>query len=769
MNKTSLPVIVLRNIILFPKSEIRLEIDSAKERELISLALSYYDKHILVVHQEDALESSINMNLLPRVGVVGYIEMKIDMPNQVTRVVIKGLNRVICDEYEEDDEKFLKTYVTPISLEKLSNEEEIAYSRSLVKQLEYYIDKNPNMSNSILSQIENLFDLNKLTDIVSDFLPVSYERKLAYLEELDPTNRVMMLIEDINQELKIINLEKEIEDKVGKNLDKAQKDYYLQEKLRVIKDELDISYDKDKEIDDLKIKIDNLNCNSKVRKRLYEELRRYEITPVTSPEILLIRTYIDWMLSLPWNNITKTSPNLRAVLNNFNKTHYGLDDVKTRIIEYLALESYKKGNSPIICLVGPPGVGKTSFAKSIATSIGRNFVKISVGGINDEAEIIGHRRAYVGSSPGRIVQGLKKAKTSNPVFVIDEIDKMCKDIKGNPTSALLEVLDKEQNNAFYDNYIEEEIDLSEVFFITTANYEEQIPFELLDRLEIIKIDGYTEYDKQKIAEKYVIPKSMEKHGLSKSRVSFSKEAILKIIRNYTKEAGIRDLERKIDSILRKIVMDIVTNSTKNKYLITEDSIIKYLGNDIYIDNIFDYKSRIGVSNALCYTAYGGDILPIEVSIYNGDGKIITTGSLGEVFNESVKIALSYIKTNNKKLKINNDTIKNVDIHLHAPFTSVKKEGPSAGIAITTAIISFLKNKEISKTVALTGEISLHGNILPVGGIKEKIIGARKGDIKKIILPMANKYDVLKLDEEIKKDIEFIYVSKYDEVIKELKI
>lgn len=769
MNKTTLPVIVLRNIILFPNSEIRLELDSRVDKEILTLAETYYDKRILVVHQVDILEKNIDISDLPNIGILGYIEMRIDLPNGKTRVVIRGIKRVEASNYNYEDESSVTATIDNIKIDSLELIEEMAYIRSLTKQVEYYINNNPSMSNSIISTISNVNDLSKLTDIVCVSIPGTYERKMKYINEVNPTVRTTMLIEDINQELKIVSLEKSIEDKVSKNLDKAQKEYILQEKLKAIKEELGFSFDKDNEIDELKNKINNLKCSKKIKDKLFSELKRYEITSITSPEMSVIRNYIDLMISLPYTS-TKDNKDLIKARKILDKTHYGLDQVKTRIIEYLAQESFSNNNnSSIICLVGPPGVGKTSLAKSIAEATGKNYTKISVGGVNDEALIVGHRRTYIGAAPGRIINGLKKAGSNNPVFVIDEIDKLCKDIKGDPASSLLEVLDKEQNKDFVDNYVDESYDLSKVMFICTANYIENIPLELLDRLEIIEIFSYTEIEKLNIAKNYIIPKILEANNIKKDQIKFSDNAIYKIIRNYTKEAGVRDLERQINTIIRKIITEIVTSKVSKDYSLDEKKIISYLKQEKYLSDESIYKERIGVVNGMAYTSVGGDILPIEVSMYKGNGSIITTGFLGDIFIESVKTAIGYIKSNSSILKIKDTIFDDKDIHIHVPTNAVKKEGPSAGVAILTAIISLLKKKEIEKNISMTGEITLKGNILPIGGLKEKIIGVKKYGVNKIIIPKSNERDLKEIDKEITKDIDFIFVTNYEEVIKELKL
>ena len=765
--KTSLPVLVLEDIVLFPHNEVRLEIDSNEDRELISLAENYYNKHILIVNGNDFIDKMTSLSDFPSIGVLGYINMKIDLPNNTTRVVIRGLKRVKVDKISKTNDCIL-SLIRPIDFESLDYLEEMAYSRSLIKQFEYYIDNNPSISNSILSQVVGINDVDKLTDILVNSIPLSYEDRLKFLYELDPTVRASMILDKISEDLKIIRLENDLNEKVSRNIEESQREYILQEKLKIIKEELGLGFDKDSEVVEIKKDIDKLKAPKKIKDRLYDELKRYEATPVSSPEVAIIRNYIDCLLSLPWHNKTVDNKDLNDAYKKLNKTHYGLDDIKDRIIEYLALsKKTNNANSPVICFVGPPGVGKTTLAKSIADAMNRKYTKISVGGINDEAEIVGHRRAYMGSSPGKIITGMKKAGSINPVFVIDEIDKMTKDIKGDPASSLLEVLDKEQNYKFVDHYVDEEYDLSQVMFICTANYVEQIPNELYDRLEIIELSSYTEYEKLHIAKEYIIPKSIKNCGLSNKDVLFDDEAILKIINCYTKEAGVRDLERQINTILRKIVKEIVVLKKTYNYEINVSSLDKYLGKEKYSYYNNNIKDQVGIVNAMGYSVYGGDILPIEVNHYPGDGKIITTGSLGDVFVESTSIALSYIKSNCDEFNIDFDLLKNSDIHIHVPEGAVKKDGPSAGIAITSALISAFSDKKVSSNISMTGEITLRGNVLPIGGLKEKVIGAKRAGIKKIFIPKDNLKDLDELSDEIKDGINFVLVSNYIEVFKKI--
>ena len=768
MDKTRLPVLILKNIILFPFSEIRLELENMKDKELISLAESYYNKHILIIHPNDEMEDNIDKTSFPRIGIIGYISMKLDLPNNKTRIIIKGLKRVKVLSYVNEVDKVKVSRFEEIKTKKLLPIEQMAYTRSLIKQMEYYIERTPGVSNSILSQILGVNNISKVTDILAVFMPFEYERKLEYLNEVEPTSRVMMLLDDINKEIALVNLEQEIEAKVSYELDKSQKEYILTEKIKAIKEELGESYDKDHEANLLREKLQDTKFPEHVKERLETEIKRYESLSPMSSEIGMVKTYIDTVLSLPWNTYTEDNLDLEKAKEALDKTHYGLKDVKERILEYLALNKLTKGvNNPIICFVGPPGVGKTTFAKSIANATGKKYTKISVGGVNDEAEIVGHRRAYIGSSPGKIIEGMRKAGSSNPVFVIDEIDKMTKDLRGDPASSLLEVLDKEQNKYFADHYLEEEYDLSKVMFILTANYLDQIPYELADRLEIIEIASYTEDEKFNICKNYIIPNNIESHGLKKENITFTEDAILKIIRNYTKEAGVRELERMVCLILRKVAKEIVMGSSNELNIIDKFKVEEYLGSEKYLLKENDDREQVGVVNAMSYTIVGGDILKIEVNYFKGNGNIIMTGFLGDVFRESAQLALSYIKSNASKFKIDYKLLEENDIHVHVPYGAVKKDGPSAGIAITTAIISALTGMKVKNNISMTGEITLRGEVLPVGGLKEKIIGARKALIKTIYLPLENKNEVLELEKELNSNLKYIFVKEYEEIYKKI--
>lgn len=769
--KINLPVLILRGIVLLPNNDIRLEFDNSTSKNIIDVSEMFHDSNILVISNPDLIEEEPDLKKLPKLGVIAKINNRMDLPNGKTRVVISGIRRARVHELLNTNKQFdiMESIVSNIENIKIDPNEENILVKKLCRELEKFVKVVPTMSNSLLATISTINNLSKLTDIVAPFLPLSLNRLNEYLLENDSKKRCEYLLSDIYRETQMYEIEKEIDLKVKQGIDESQKEFILREKIKTIKEELGDTNSKDIEIDIIKEKISNLNIPQKVEERIENELKKYELLSSLSPETSVVKNYIDWLVSLPWNTYTEDNKNLKEVKEKLDKTHYGLEKIKKRIIEHLAVKQMSSDiKSPIICLVGPPGVGKTSLANSIAKAINRNFVKISVGGINDEAEIIGHRKTYLGSSPGRIIQMMKKAKSSNPVFLIDEVDKMTKDIKGDPASALLEVLDPEQNKTFSDNYIEEEFDLSKVMFILTANYLENIPEELRDRLEIININGYTEYEKLDICKKHIIKKSLKEHGLTKELINFSDEVILKIIRNYTKEAGVRELTRQIDTVIRKIVTSIVVNNIKvNELNITLDNLEQYLGKEKYHVSNINNDSKVGVVNGLADTNYGGDVLPIEVTYFKGNGELKLTGSLGNVMKESALIALDYIKSNAKKFDINYDKLVQNDIHIHVPEGAIPKDGPSAGIALTTALISAFTDKLVSSKLAFTGEITLRGEVLKIGGLKEKCIGAYRNNIEKIIIPYDNESDLDEIPKEIKEKIKFVTVKNYEEVSKEV--
>ena len=764
MKKEKTIVLVIDDMVIFPNNEVRIEYDNIFDKNFVDILENTEDENILIVNPLDE-DFKSNVTSLPGIGILGNIKLKINVPNNKTRVVIEGLKRVKIFNYLNEDKCYKADYE---EIEQISSEDEQTYSSILIKYLNNYIDKIPHMGNAIVSQLNKVNNLSDLTDLITSFISLDYNRKKKYIEIIDPVKRAKLLIEDMKEDLKIAEIEQRIEIDIEKQLSDNQKEYFIREKIKALQKELGEKNTKEDEILRIKKKFSKLKCNPKIKDRIKREISRYEALNSNSPELGIIRDYLDWLLNLPWEVLTKDNSDLSKVKNILDTSHYGLEKVKNRILEYLAVkQNTNNSKSPIICLVGPPGVGKTSLALSIAKSLNRKVAKISVGGINDEAEIIGHRRTYIGASPGRIIQGIRKAGSKNPVFIIDEIDKMTKDIKGDPASALLEVLDKEQNDKFSDHYIEEEFDLSKVMFIATANYIEQIPYELKDRLEIINLSSYTEYEKFYIAKTHLVPKKMEEHGLTPLQVQVTDEAIMSLIRNYTREAGVRELERMLEATLRKIVKSIFLDKNLAFYKVDEKMLEKLLGKPKYSYTKSLEKMEPGVVNGLAYTVFGGDVLQVEATYYKGKGNLVLTGSLGEVMEESCQIALSYIKANAQKFGIDNKILNENDIHIHFPEGAVEKDGPSAGITITTTLISLFTNKKVSKDLAMTGEITLRGRVLPIGGLKEKAIGASRSNIKTIILPLENKKDLDEIPKEIVKSINFIFVENYIDVYNEL--
>ena len=751
-------VLIINDMVIFPNNEVRIEYDNTYDKPMIDIVEKIDDGLMLIVNPIDI--DGVTLSSFPKYGTLGRLKLKMNVPNGKTRIVIEGLDRVEISGIEEDG-NFYKANYSTINIPNSDNKD---YFNILIKSLERYISKVPYMGNAIMSQLNNVDNLNDLCDLIASFLPINYEEKKKYINEIDPLVRAKNLIEDMNRDLKFVELEQKIESEVEHELDATQKEYFLREKIKQIQKEIGDDNNKDNEVERFNKKLTKLKCNSKVKEKIKRELDRYDSLNSNSPELGMVREYLDCMFNLPWNHYTKDTDELVKVKSILDSSHYALEEVKDRILEYLAVKQNTNNlRSPILCLVGPPGVGKTSLAISIAKSLNRSVAKISVGGINDEAEIVGHRRTYIGANPGRIIQGIRKAGTTNPVFIIDEIDKMTKDIKGDPASSLLEVLDPEQNNKFSDHYIEEEFDLSKVMFITTANYYEQIPNELRDRLEIINISSYTEYEKLDIAKTHLIPKELEEHGLTSLQVQIEDEAILTLIRNYTKEAGVRELDRIIATLFRKIVKKLLLEKDVVFYNIDNSMIEELLGKKkfIYMEN--NTVDEVGVVNGMAYTVFGGDILPIEANLFKGKGNLVLTGSLGDVMQESCHIALDYIKSNMELFGIDSKVFEKNDIHIHVPEGAVNKDGPSAGITITTTLVSLFTNKKVDKSIAMTGEITLRGKVLGIGGLKEKVIGAHRAGIKTIYIPKENEKDLDEIPNEVKKDIHFILVNEYEDV------
>ena len=767
MVETNLPVMFLRDLVILPYNEFRLEISTEYDKTVFNISDRDKDGYILLVNLIDILEERPEIRTLPKVAILAKIKSKLVLPNGSIRAVIMGIDRVDVLNYIDND-NYIDAFVKQTKEYDYDEKEADALKRMLVRELKRYIDISPYMTNNVLGRISNINNISRLSDIVVSELTIDYKEKLKYIDAFNAMNRMRLIIKDLEREIETIKLEQDIEDDLSYKLDLSQKEYILREKVKLIKEKLGDVDIKEKDVEVLREKLENGNYPEKVRNRLEEEINRYELTSSASPEISTIRNYIDYLIDLPWNIKTKDNDDINNISKYLDNSHYGLDKIKTRILEYIAVKKNTNNvNVPIICLVGPPGVGKTTLAKEVAKALNKKFVKISVGGINDEAEIMGHRKTYIGASPGKIIQGLKKAGSNNPVFLIDEIDKITKDYKGDPAAALLDVLDKEQNSMFCDNYIEEEFDLSDVMFILTANDVNLIPVALKDRLEIIELSSYTLYEKEEICKKYLIPKLLREHNINSGNVIISDEALLKVITSYTKEAGVRELERKIAKICRSIVIDITTHNQIRNYMIGTDNLEEYLGIPKYIEIENEEEDKSGVVNGLAYTPYGGCILKVSATYYKGEGKIILTGSLGEVMKESAYIALSYIKSNASIFEIDEKIFKNIDIHIHFEEGAVPKDGPSAGVTLVTSLISMFKNKVINNKISMTGEITLRGKILPIGGLKEKLISASINNIDKVFIPKSNYNDLEDIPKQAKDKIKIVLVEDYMDIYKDI--
>lgn len=770
MIKSNLPVILLKKLVLLPGEEVRVEIKSDISKKVTEISKLYHDSEVLIVCPLNLLEEKPDTSDLPRIGVVGKINSVIDLPNGNERVIITGLYRVKIISYVNysNEEDILDSIITNIETSE-SEIEWVAYQRKLQAELELYINKNPFVGNSIMSEVKQGINLDKLTDVIANFLPLSFEKKLNLMLDSSPISRCKILIKELAVESAVIDLESHIESEIKKGLDDTQKEFILKEKLKVIKNELGETNTKEEDILNYRNLVNSPKYPERIRNKLLSEIERYNATSEMSPDAGIIRNYIEYLLNVPWYTETRDERDLIKIEKKLNDTHYGMKKAKERVIEYIAVKSITdEVSSPIICLVGPPGVGKTTFAESISKALDRNFVKISLGGMSDSAELVGHRRAYIGSNPGKIVTSLIKCGSNNPVFLLDEVDKLKKDYKGDPASTLLDILDVSQNKRFVDNYIDEEIDLSKILFILTANDISNIPPALLDRLEIIDLTGYTDNEKLLISENYIIPSALKKHGLKNTIIKFETEAIKKIINEYTNESGVRELERDINKIIRKVITEHIKSSRKIVSVrIKENDIPHYLEQELYKESKYKEIIHPGVVTAVACSSIGGVSIYIECTSFKGTGKYTFTGSLGSITKESIEIALSYIKSNAKRFDIDEDFFLNNDFHINFTDGAINKDGPSAGISIVTAILSHIKGVIISDKISLTGEITLNGDILKIGGLKEKTIACKRQNIERLFIPKDNLNDIEWLEKDLKNDIEFIPVSNYLEIYEKI--
>lgn len=757
------PLVCTRGVVILPGQDIVIDVGREVSLKAVDNAQDNYEGKVILVSQKDVSVEDPGQEDLFGVGTLCEIR-HIRRFENFMRVKFRGLHRAQLSQMEKSANGDL-IQVDLLQSIRQDETEEQALVRMIIDSFEKSSNLDKFLPKDVIMELSRGIGADQLSDKSVAVLPLALERKQTYLETLGINDRLEMLIQDLEKEKEMDEVEKRINETVKKRIDQGQKDYYLREKLTAIKEELGDVVEQDKDAENIRQRLENNPYPETIKKKVKDELSRYEMLPMASGETGIIKTYIDWLMDLPWWQETTDIKDLNQAQVILDADHYGLEKVKERILEYLAVKQMTNSlKAPILCLVGPPGVGKTSLAKSVARALDRKFVKISLGGVRDEAEIRGHRRTYLGAMPGRIIQGMKKAGVINPVFLIDEIDKMASDYKGDPSSAMLEVLDPEQNALFSDHYIEEAYDLSHVLFIATANYLENIPEALRDRLEIIQLSSYTDVEKTHIAREHLLPKQLEENGLKPSQLKISDEMILYLIRYYTREAGVRQLERTLGTICRKTVLAILKDHKKSITL-TKKRIKEWLGNEKVDYGHKEKKDQIGTVTGLAYTSFGGDILQIEANRFEGKGRLILTGKLGDVMKESASIALDYIKAHAKEFHIDPKKFEDCDIHIHVPEGAVPKDGPSAGVTMTTALVSCFSEIPVKANLAMTGEVTLRGNVLPIGGLKEKSLAAYRSGITTILIPKENVRDLDEIPQEVKDAVTFIPVSNVKQVLK----
>ena len=758
----TLPMVPLRGMVVFPKVVTQLDIGRTASVQAVKAVMDG-DQYLAVATQKDENIETPTLSELGQVGTIVKINQMLRLPGGVVRILVEGVTRIQLDAITSTDPYYVAE-VTPLNAIQDEPMEEEAYRRILQSKFAQWVEVVKPTNDEGIDQVLNSEDASELADQIAFILPINTKVRQSILDELSVSRRLNMVVGILNTELQINDIENSINNQVRQQMEKAQKEYFLREKIRIIHDELGDKMDPDQEANELREQLEALGLPEEIRTRIDKEITRYSRMPQMMPESNILRNYIDWLLQLPWTTLSDDRLELKEASDVLDGDHYGLEKIKKRILEFLAVRKLSgKQSGSILCLVGPPGVGKTSLASSIAKAMNRKFIRASLGGVRDEAEIRGHRRTYVGALPGRMIQGLKNAGTRNPVFLLDEIDKLASDYKGDPSSALLEVLDPEQNSTFSDHYIEIPFDFSDVFWITTANVASHIPGPLLDRMEIIELSSYTEEEKLEIAKRYLVPKQIEKNGLGDYDVVLSDEVLQRVISEYTKEAGVRTLEKTIAKICRKLAYAVVTEG-ETVPTVTIDNLEDYLGTPRFVEEEREETAQVGLVYGLAWTSVGGVVLPCEATTMKGTGKLNLTGSLGKVMQESGQAAMSYIRHNQEALELPENFHKELDIHVHLPEGATPKDGPSAGITMTLAMVSALTGKQVRSDIAMTGEITLRGRVLPIGGLKEKLLAALRYGVKEVLIPEGNTKDIQELPDILKEGLLITPVKTMEEVL-----
>ena len=760
---TVLPLLPLRDIVVFPHMVAPLFVGRTRSVNALADAMNN-DKRLFLATQKSAGIDNPTPEDIAQVGTVGKVLQLLRLPDGTVKALVEGEHRGMIRQFHDNEEFFQVEIDVPYEEEVIGPDNE-AMRRALLDAFEEYAELNKNISKDLIASVNDIEELGKLADTLAAHFSFKIEDKQQLMDTISVDDRLTLLLSLIRMEIEVYEMDQRIKNRVKEQMEKTQKNYYLNEQMRAIKKEMGSDEDGAEDLKELEEQIAAKEMSEEAKDKVEKEFKKLKLMAPMSAEATVVRNYIEWIISLPWFEKTEISEDLDNSEIILDEDHYGLEKPKERILEYLAVQALvKKVRGPILCFVGPPGVGKTSLAKSVSRATGRKYVRLSLGGVRDEAEIRGHRRTYIGALPGKVIQSLKKVGANNPVFCLDEVDKMSMDFRGDPSAALLEVLDPEQNNAFNDHYLDLDYDLSDILFITTANTLPDIPLPLQDRMEIIRLPGYTEYEKYHIARNHLVTKQVEANGLKDVRVHFSKNAILTIIRRYTREAGVRNLEREIASICRKLAKELLKNRDRKEFKVSSKSIAKYLGPARFKKDQIEEKDQIGLATGMAWTQVGGELLFIETLIMPGKGKIAFTGKLGDVMKESAQAAVSYVRSRANSLRIDPDFYKEFDIHVHVPEGAIPKDGPSAGISMCASIVSALSRRPVQRDLAMTGEITLRGRVLAIGGLKEKILAAHRSGIKKVLIPQENEKDLKDIPADIARQLEIIPVSHMDEVL-----